>query len=212
MLIDSITAICVVYRTKDLVQKAIESFRGFYPDVPLVVVDNSAREGECTKYLQELTKQDKNTSIFVMPENVGHGPGMDYALNRITTDWAYIFDSDTEMLKPGIFEAFKVVAGYKKILAAGHRLMVSVAGRMGKQTKAKADVPYIHPAVCFINRQLYLSYPPFRYHGAPCIDTYAKVDKQGLSDELLFQFPIEMFVKHEWRGTRSFHKMKPWVD
>ena len=211
-MIDSITAICVVYRTKDLVQKTIESFREFYPDLPLIVVDNSGEDCECSQYLRKLTKQDKNVSIFTMPENIGHGPGMDYAINRINTEWAYIFDSDTEMFKSGILETFKVIAGYRKILAAGNKQMVSIAGRSAGRTKAKADIQYIHPAVCFINRQLYLTYPPFRYHGAPCIDTYTKVHEQVLSDELLSDFPVESFVKHEWRGTRSFFKMKPWVD
>jgi len=205
-----ITAICVVYRTKALVQKAVESFRQFYTDVPLIVVDNSARDGECTRYLREITKRDEHTTIFIMDENVGHGPGMDYALHQIKTEWAYIFDSDTEMVKPGIIEEFELLSRDRSILAAGHIQLVSRKGRDSGKTKDIVNIQYVHPAICFINRKLYLECPPFRYHGAPCIGTYTKVHEQGMSDILLVNFPVESFVKHEWRGTRSFYKMKPW--
>jgi len=209
---NSITAVCVVYRTKDLVQTAIESFRSFYPEIPIVVVDNSAREGKCTRYLREIANQDDNTRIFVMSENIGHGPGMDYAIRNIDTDWVYIFDSDTEMIKPGIIEAAGPLMEGRTILATGHMQLVSCKGRGNGETKDPANIPYIHPAICFINKQLYLKYPPFRYHGAPCIDTYVEIFKQGLSDDLLYEFPVELFVYHKWRGTRSFYKMKPWVN
>ena len=211
MLNNSITAICVVYQTKDLVQKAIESFRSFYFNVPMVVVDNSTEDGECSQYLQELSRQDENMTVYTMPENIGHGPGMDYALRKIETDWAYIFDSDTEMFNPGLFELFFRSDNGKK-LAVGDIHMVSHSGINKGMTKTETKIPYIHPAACFINRKLYLTFPPFRYHGAPCIDTYAGLYKQGLSDELLLNLPMNVFVKHKWRGTRSFYKMKPWKN
>jgi len=211
-LYNSITAICVCYRTKDLVQTAIESFRKFYPDMPLIVVDNSAREGKCTRYLREFVNADEKTMHLLMGENVGHGPGMDYALKAIKTEWAYIFDSDTEMIKGGLVEFAELAIKDKIILAVGHLQLVSASGLGNEQRKQKVNIPYVHPAVCFINRLVYAGFPPFKYHGAPCIDTYARVHKTGQSKQLLLDIPVNQFVKHGWRGTRSFYKMKPWTN
>ena len=211
-MIESITAICVCYRTKELVQIAIESFRKFYPDMPLIVVDNSAREGKCTRYLHEFVNTDDNASIFAMAENVGHGPGMDYALKAIKTEWAYIFDSDTEMIAGGLVEFAESAIKDKTILAAGNIQLVSSSGLGNEQRKQKVNIPYVHPAVCFINRLVYAGFPPFKYHGAPCIDTYMRVHKTGQSRNLLMHLLVGQFVKHTWRGTRSFYKMKPWTN
>lgn len=211
---NTITGLTVCYRTKALMEKAYNSFRRFYPDVNLIIVNNSEKTDPCTAYLK--TIESDITKIIHIGANIGHGPGMHLGLRSIKTRYALIFDSDVEFLadvakpmmeriKPNFFGIGKIThvdmngdnnkPKYRNVKAKQYYNLY------GK--KSSDSIPYLHPFCELLNIEIYRKFKPYIDHGAPCLETMADIYGRGHSEKILINFPVDRFVYHRHRGTRN---------
>lgn len=120
-----ITAVTVNWLTAQRTLNAVKSFRKFYPDIPLVVVDDDSNPIyksdfiQCYKDSWEL-EYDPNieklidaqseynfTFLEVPPHQLhpkGHGNAVDFAMKHIVSEWMFHFHSDYRLTKWGILE------------------------------------------------------------------------------------------------------------
>ena len=199
--IDSCTAVIINFQTPALTMKAMRSFRRWYPEVPLLLVDNGSRD-ESRAVLEDYARLDMQyTRIIVHPENLHHGPAMDQALRSLETTWVLFLDSDCEVKKGGFLE--------EMVSCLEHDPAGYIVGKMTYMDKRGFDIPkekggtpYVRPICMVVRRMFYLKLPPFRKHGTPCLDNMIAAQERGWG---LVGYPIEEYVDHLGRGTASLY-------
>lgn len=190
-----ITGITVVYNTPELVTKAINSVRRFYPGMELVIV-NLSDDG------YDYNGKWENCCVYDLKKNIGHGEGLHFALQRTSDPYALIFDSDIELQKPCLGDMFDLVCrSQTRIYGVGKVMAVNDQGR----NDSKGGIKYLHPYFALLNVKEYFLWPKFRHHGAPCIHAMLDIHKAKSSDRLLIDFPVEDSVYHKGRGTRDLN-------
>jgi len=207
-----ITGITVVQNTKNLIERAYNSIRKFYPEIPIIIIDGSDPGNPCAAYVRELAS-DK-TTVISLGYNIGHGRGMCMGIDKTKTPYALIFDSDIEMLKPCLPEMLAMMENDtfgvgdidKKVdfnrFVCGTHGHVEVLGK------------YLQPYFQLIDIRNYKKFYPYVHHGAPCYLTMLDIHKRGLSGKILKQFPdlidgVSRFVRHDHHKTRNIEQ--PWV-
>lgn len=197
-----ITAIMVAYKTPDLVKVAYESFRKFYPTVPLIIVDNS-EEDECTRYIVSLKQTDDHLTIIAPEKNIGHGNGLHVGIQAARTKLCYVFDTDTEMYTDGILEGMlELVDG--KTYGVGLLVKIDKRGNL-----IDDGIDYLTIATAIINKDVYLCYSPLFEHGAPLLHAMVEIEN---TDVVLKKFPVRKYVKHFERGTRNRFGIPLWEN
>lgn len=198
-----LTAITVVHNTKDLLQTAIESYLQ-WADTRIIIINGSDPGSECDRYVKnELTWQRK-IHVHNIGYNIGHGLGMQYALERVTTPYALIFDSDIRVTQPGavhdmLFMAHKITQCGGEFYGIGEICQADENGRNAEQ-----GIKYLHPYFMLLNVKEYFKWPAFVHHGAPCYKAMNALHKAGKSD-MLIEFDVKRFVEHKWKGTRDIN-------
>lgn len=119
-----VTAVVINWLTARRTLGAIKSFKKFYPDVPLIVVDDASNEKDKGKFFGAYNGHDCNPKLefdpdtdklkvpgvtFIQAPNFGahpksHGHCVDVAIKEMGTRWMYHFHSDYRHTKPGIIE------------------------------------------------------------------------------------------------------------
>jgi GT2 family glycosyltransferase len=196
-----ITAVIVNFRTPSLTRRAFTTLRSFYPDLPLLLIDNGSRDGSLDE-LSELTRDHpEKTTILTNKRNIHHGPAMDQALNTIASDYVLFLDSDCVVLRGGFLEEMVELCGREPThYVVGKMTWMNVRGF--DVPHQAGGIPYIRPICMVINRAHYLELPPFERHGAPCLKNMLAARRNKLE---LIDFPIESYVLHEGRGTAERH-------
>lgn len=200
--LNDITIITVNYRTPDLIEECIKSFRSFYPQVKYLTIDN----GGCQQSL-EFLRGMKNSGDIQLVENSYnkyHGPTLHQGLFLTSTQYAFLLDSDTRTEKDGFLE--NMLEKFKKdsnLFALGNLIIVNDNG-----VKANEGTPYIHPFACLLDVEKYHTLSSFRQSGAPAIATMKSVQR---SDYNVEHYPIYDYVYHKIAGTRGHFggKWKP---
>lgn len=203
----NICSIVVNHRTLELTRTFIESYRQFYPDVPMLVVDNGSQD-ESTEYLRNLDRGQ--FQVICHDINYGHGFALDAAITCCNADVVMCFDSDCEVIKGGFIEPMVKAFEDKNLYAIG---MFHKVNRGGIDTFIQADAegkeyPYVHPSTGMYRREMYLDLPPFRHHGSPCIDNMVEAHRRGYG---IVEFSnIRDYVTHPWAGTRDLMEKNNW--
>src|SRR5438876_11166997 len=91
--VDQVTAVIVNYKTLDLTRRAVETFRGRYPDLSLLLIDNGSADAS-TEYLLRLGERHGNIRTFVNERNRYHGPALDQGIRLACTPYVFTLDSD----------------------------------------------------------------------------------------------------------------------
>lgn len=167
-----ITVIVVNYRTPDLLKRCCHSIRSSYPHIGIILVDNGGCE-ESAKYARTATIA--YTSILNSC-NIGHGPAMHQALRYCRTPFAFMFDTDCEMLNPGLFELMGEEFKDTRTYAVGDLWRVN---DRGIHTGHPNDHHYIHPSAMMLDVGKYRLLVPFNHHGAPCFLNMQDAVKKG---------------------------------
>ncbi len=196
-----VTAVVINFRTPDFTRRAVESFRTFYPSLPLLLIDNGSGDGSRRTLEQLRALVPGNTGLILNESNRHHGPAMDQALQSAETPFVLFIDSDCEVLQGGFVEAM--------VARAGEDPRTYIVGKKIFMNDRGFDVPehpgahaYIRPICMLVRRERYLHLPPFERHGAPCLANMRAAQASGLG---LIHFPVEEYVRHEGRGTASRH-------
>jgi glycosyltransferase involved in cell wall biosynthesis len=196
-----VTAVIINFRTPDLVRRAVESFRSFYPSLPLLLIDNGSGD-DSRRILESLRAlAPADTLLMLNSSNRHHGPAMDQALHSVSTPFVLFIDSDCEVFRGGFIEAMLARAGEDRhCYAMGKKVFMNDRGF--DVPEGPGAHPYIRPICMLVRREMYLQLPPFERHGAPCLVNMQAAWKAGFG---LIHFPVEDYVRHEGRGTASRH-------
>lgn len=123
---NDITAVTVNWLSAENTKRAVLSVRKFYPDIPVIVVDDDSNPKDKTLFFTTYSsswnkpelmydpdtdklKSMKNITFLLVPpyehvEAKGHGKAVDMAIKHIKTGWMFHFHSDWRMTGPGILE------------------------------------------------------------------------------------------------------------
>lgn len=159
-----ITAITVVCNTPEMFGRMYEAFRRFHRRMPLIVIDNSDEGSDCQKHIAGYASDI--TSIYQFKENIAHGRGLNFAIQKVKTEYALIMDSDTVILKDPLKEMMKLFDD--NTYGVGCITEVGKDGYDFRAMKAhKVPIPYLHPFFALIRVSEFWKYKPFVHHGAP---------------------------------------------
>lgn len=196
---NKITALTIVYKTKDYMQKAYESFRKFYPDIPLLIGDNSEGD-ECSEYVDWINLNDPNVEVMFFDKNVGHGEGMHRGLESINSDLVFVFDSDVEFRDGGLLELMERNMPGK--YGAGELITLSRVGHNVRDDFQGETIKYLHPYCMMLNREEYFKYKRFTRYGLPPLQAMLEIHDLG-HERKLVNIPCKKFVFHASGGTRA---------
>ena len=193
----TVTVVIITYRTPDLTRCALNSFRTYYADTPLLLIDNGSDE-EGISVLEEFRmKAPGCTEVIRNSRNLHHGPAMHQALRHIHSRYALFLDSDSETRKGGFVENMVSLADRgAKHYAVGKRVFLNNRGF--DVDSPERGFAYIRPICMLIKRDSYLTLPPFRHHGSPCLQNMIEARKRGF---ILLDFLVEEYILHKGRGT-----------
>lgn len=193
----SVTVVVVHYQTPELLQQTVDSFREFYPSVPLLIVDNGSSGDSDAILTHYESEQESNTTVHREKENLFHGPALDKSARELVkTPFCFFLDSDTRTEKGGFLEEIlQVLNEDPKNYAAGRQIL---ANRRG--FKDEAGFPILLTPYLMLKREDYPRFPPFIHHGQPGLQHFMEVQKAGFR---IIDFPMHHYIHHIWRGTAS---------
>lgn len=220
-MLNQVTAVCVTHNTKKLFERCFNAFRKFYPHMNLIIVDGSNESDPCYKYVVSLA--DAYTRVFHSDLNIGHGRGLVFALGKVDTPFALIFDSDTEILSPVVQDMLDMME--EDTLGVGNIEKTAFDGfEWGCKPEHlnQGHMRYLHPFFCLIQLKEYYKYRPYIHHGAPAVNLCLDVHNRGLSEKVIKEFPVwhtagkgwvwegkpNKYVRHDTQGTRAERKRR----
>lgn len=194
------TALITHYQTPELLGAAARSFKSWYPDTPVLIVDNGSRDGSET-LLDELREEYPGTvEVMRLARNYFHGPALDLAIrSSVETEYVFTLDSDTETMKGGFLEPMIAL-----LESGAERYSSGRVIRVNKRGFATRDGAY---ELCWIpyalfRRSLYLKLPPFEHHGVPNLRNGIAAARMGYT---FHDFPVDGYVNHLGRGTADLY-------
>ena len=194
---NDISVVIVNYRTPDLLDKAARSFRRFYPEVEMVLVDNGSNDRSAEVIDSIVALNPAKTRKLMLERNYFHGPAMDTAIHTSTKDVLFFLDTDTETYNGGFIEQMlSELNSGDNVYGVGRRDRVNKRGfatERGKET-------ILISAYMMLKRDKYLRLPPFIHHGMPTLENFSTATTGGLE---LRNFDIESYIHHQGRGTAS---------
>lgn len=198
---DSCTAVVINYQTPDLTTRAIHSLRKYYPGLSLLLIDNGSRD-ESRKVLETISSgNDRHLRVVFNPSNLHHGPAMDWAARTVESSYIAFLDSDCEIRQGGFLEQM-----VDRLEQSGDNYAIGKLTFMDNRgfdvLESTDAIRYVRPICMVLKRGQYLTLPPFRHHGAPCLQNMKEAGRRGL---VLLNFPVEDFVYHQGRGTAVRH-------
>ena len=197
MPITSVTAVIINFQTPDLTQRAFTSFRRWYPDLPLLLIDNGSADQSPALLRALAASSPAVNTLLCNARNLHHGPAMDQAMRHLTTDEVFFLDSDCIITTGGILERLSdALHADDRNYAAGKRVFMNSRGF--DVAPGPHAYPYIRPICMLIRRLPYATLSPFARHGAPCLENMKAATAAGLH---LVHVPVEDYTHHEGRGT-----------
>jgi glycosyltransferase involved in cell wall biosynthesis len=193
---DRVCAIIINFQTPDILRGAVESFRAFYPNVPVLIVDNGSRDTSPEVEREIRDRWPGVTTLLFLPKNIFHGPAMHRALQEVKHEYVLFIDSDTRTLMGGFIENMvRIFDTSSQIYGVGRFQTVNRRG-----FKSVQGISILLPAYMMLRKSLYEKFPSFCHHGMPVLKNFYTAQAQGY---LLKEFPIENYIEHTWRGTAS---------
>lgn len=200
----NVTALTVVYNTPELLINSVGSFKKFYPDIPLLIMNNSDKDHACSSVVSEYVERYNNVRAFNFRTNQGHGTAVDMGIKNIDTDVIYYFDSDINMKVGGAIEGMMELMN-DEVYGVGNVIDVDTGGRNIRHDYTGERVKFLHLVVGLLNRNMYYKFHPFTRYGLPIFKALLEIHKSGNVDKMIKYFPIFNYVKHLSGGTRSKH-------
>ncbi len=191
--LDRTCTVIVNYQTPDLLEDAVASFKRFYPEVHLVIVDNGSKD-ESSNVIRRLCKEYHLCVFLFLKKNLGHGPAMHAMMERAEYEFYFLLDSDTVTKKGGFLE---------KMLAEFDDGSVYGVGKVAPFNKhgfhdEESGTSMLIAAYMLIRSSFYQGLSPFEHHGVPVARNFYESSKKGYH---MIDFPIERFIDHLHRGT-----------
>ena len=193
-----VTVVLTNYCTKALTEEALRTMLLYYPQIPLILIDNGSKD-DSTEYIRAVGKKHTNITVVLNEHNLGHGPAMNLGIRLAKTPFVFLYDSDASLRRAGILEAMlaEFEKNPKKLYAIGW--LRNVDKFSGVPMKVKG-MRYIHPHAAMIDRGKFLGLTPMENSGAPCTGNMRAALARGYQ---LKSFPLlQEYIKHLIAGTR----------
>ena len=194
---DDISTVVVNYRTPDLLETAGTSFRNFYSNIELVIVDNGSndRSGDV---IDSLVRSNRaRTKCIMLDKNYYHGPAMDRAARLIEKEILFFLDTDTETEREGFIQLMlQEFNRHERVYGVGR---LDKVNKRGFAAEDGAITILLSPYM-MLRRKTYLDLPPFKHQGMPTLKNFSAAGAKGY---LLRNFDIASYIKHYGRGTAS---------
>lgn len=210
----NVTAITVVCNTPELLEKMYGTFRSFFHDMPLIIIDNSDKNSDARRSIARFAYEPN--IIYQFDKNIGHGKGLDFAIKHADSKYVLIMDTDTIILKNPLPEMFALMDD--NVYGVGCITQIGKDGYdFGAFQHHKIPIPYLHPFFALINREQYFKYRPFAHHGAPWFRTAKEMYEKNESYKIKHFDGLKAFdhapdgkciaaqteyVLHDFGGTR----------
>jgi len=97
----NLSIVIVTIRSELVIDKCIESID---ENIPVIVIENSNN----SNFKKNLESKYKNVTCFLTKENLGMGPGNNFGLKHVKTDYAIILNPDVILEKNSIEEIIEV--------------------------------------------------------------------------------------------------------
>jgi len=191
------TIIIVSYNTSQLLQDAHYSIRKYYPETPVIIVDNSDRHDQCYKTASYL-KSDY-TRVLHTNSNVGHGPAMKFGIAQVNTEYFLLMDSDVTINCSGVIERMEDLFS-ENTYGVGQVMQINSVG-----LNVDTGIPYLHPHFALISKEQYIKHEGIINHGAPMIKAMQSVEISGAE---LIDVAFGDNITHKERGTRELNPVK----
>ena len=204
--LNDVTAVTLFYKTEDLINLSIKSFRKYYPTIPLIIVDNSGGD-DCTIALRDFVSNDNYSTLIETGSNLGHGIGLDVGIKSSNSKLIYIFESDVFMKVPGLIEELISMVkdntyGVSEIHWVTYDKPFSDVSRDFIERK---KMRYVWIYAGLLSKDKYLEFPPLgndqKTNAFPIGEAMRSVHDTG-DDELLVDFDLSKYVTHLYGGTR----------
>lgn len=187
-----VSIVVVNFQTPDMLETAVRSFSRFYPEIPLLIVDNGSQDAS-RDVIGRLCGDLGPVAAVLLDENRYHGPAMDLALRRLESDYVFFLDSDTETRRRGFLEEMVAACEPDDVYGAGKVVHVNRRG-----FAEPSGIPVLVSAYMLVDRTIYLELPPFVHHGLPALQNFRAAREAGYR---LVDYPIDEYVDHFGRGT-----------
>lgn len=196
--LNNITTLIVNYKTLDLVRGCVQSFRAYYAQAPLLLIDNGSID-DSTEYIRHLANTMPQVQCLLNSRNLFHGPALDQGIRHCTTPYVFLLDSDCIILRTGFLEQMRQVLEQSGAYAVGR---LQTKNRFGYDVPPGTwgAIPYGDPHALLLRKSSYLMLPPFAHHGAPGLQNMRQAWRR---QQRVMAFPIQQFVQHLGRGTCS---------
>jgi glycosyltransferase involved in cell wall biosynthesis len=191
-----VRTVVVNFQTPDLLKETVESFRKYYPQSPLLIIDNGSKDNSKDVIEQMRQISPIHTNVLLLEENTFHGPAMHRAMRIASEEFVFFLDSDTQTKQGGFLEAMQTeLETSVNAYAIGRQMIVNKRG-----FPASKGITVLVPAYMMIRRNMYSNLAPFEHHGFPVMKNFLDAQRKGYTLKL---FPVEEFIEHRWRGTAS---------
>ena len=210
----NITAITTFCMNDEYVETCLGSFMKLFPNIPVVVVNNSPLDDLCTENLERVD----GIKLINTGKNMGHGQGLLRGMEEVKTKYVLIFDSDV------LFKLRKLIPDMLSLMdddtyGVGFVMWHGMDGKHCRPHLLSEDRPagamkYLHPFCVLINVSVYEQYPKFdgfliknnKPHGAPMMSAMKAIYDAG-KEHIIKLLPESSYVKckywhHESGGVR----------
>jgi len=189
-----VTVAFVHYKTPDLLDRAVRSFKSIYPKVPAVIFDNGSGEPSIGLIHQLTQEYAPSLQAHFSEVNLHHGPAMDRLMKLVTTEFVCFLDTDTETHRGGFLEPMcDTFEKSDRIYGVGQVITVNSRGFPAPQ-----GIRVLVSAFMMLRVRDYHLFPRFEHHGLPVMRHFNAAVAQGYELE---DFPISKYVHHFLHGT-----------
>jgi len=197
IMLEKLSVIIINFQTPNLLKNAVDSFREFYPTIDLLIVDNGSKDNSLAVINNLIEKHQTSTTLLAFPKNIFHGPAMHAAIQKVSKEYIFLLDSDTETIK-GLFleKMLELAQTNEKTYSVGR---LDTVDKRGFLTNGKG-IPAVRTAYMMINRKYYHRFHPFEHHGLPTLKNFTDAHQLGFK---FLNFPIENYINHLGRGTAA---------
>ena len=208
-----ITGITTFCMNDKYVHSSLDTLKGLYPTIPIVVTDNSYPGHICTKLLQDVADTGK-IELIVNGENKGNGQGLTQALERVKTKYVLMFDSDVEFINIDLLRDMFALMD-KDRYGVGFVMWHGINGETARplhlhEERPKESMKYLHPFCALVSMENYGLYTPIstytspgknKAHGAPMMGPMRNIYDTGNEHAVKF-LPESAYVRCKyWNHT-----------
>lgn len=191
-----ITVLICQRRTLDVTKITLSSLLRFYPDIPILVIDDDSEDGSL-EYLKWMAVKHPNIELYERKgKKHSHGEMFHEAFSElIKTPYVLTMDSDVNVERGGWIELMlEQIKGNSKMYATGTRMLVS---RKGEAIGAPYDfndvLHYAHISCAIYHIQTYKTLARFYDHGAMAYANMIDAERRGFE---IGYFPVDKYVSH----------------